>query len=142
IGHSRSGHPGHAEIKPRDRRTSKCQRLHSILLRRPRAELRLRRRTQFPPEAERRRAARADRVCDREVKANRISERGCTGTTGGGEILLPSVRLYSSGEGGIRTLGRASPSPVFETGPIGHSGTSPARGGNDYTASRPRRLPV
>ena len=30
-----------------------------------------------------------------------------------------------SGEGGIRTLGRISPTPVFETGPIGHSGTSP-----------------
>src|SRR5579885_1957800 len=30
-----------------------------------------------------------------------------------------------SGEGGIRTLGRASPTPVFETGPIGRSGTSP-----------------
>src|SRR5262249_25642964 len=30
-----------------------------------------------------------------------------------------------SGEGGIRTLGRIAPTPVFETGPIGHSGTSP-----------------
>jgi hypothetical protein len=29
------------------------------------------------------------------------------------------------GEGGIRTHGRLSPTPVFETGPIGHSGTSP-----------------
>ena len=33
----------------------------------------------------------------------------------------------SSGEGGIRTLGRVAPTPVFETGPIGHSGTSPDR---------------
>ena len=30
-----------------------------------------------------------------------------------------------SGEGGIRTLGRIAPTPVFETGPIGRSGTSP-----------------
>jgi hypothetical protein len=29
------------------------------------------------------------------------------------------------GEGGIRTLGSISATPVFETGPIGHSGTSP-----------------
>ena len=32
-----------------------------------------------------------------------------------------------SGEGGIRTLGSISATPVFETGPIGHSGTSPNR---------------
>ena len=32
-----------------------------------------------------------------------------------------------SGEGGIRTLGRLSSSPVFETGPIGRSGTSPIK---------------
>ena len=31
----------------------------------------------------------------------------------------------TSGEGGIRTLGELSPTPVFETGPIGRSGTSP-----------------
>ena len=30
-----------------------------------------------------------------------------------------------NGEGGIRTLGGASATPVFETGPIGRSGTSP-----------------
>ena len=30
-----------------------------------------------------------------------------------------------SGEGGIRTLGEIAPTPVFETGPIGRSGTSP-----------------
>ena len=30
-----------------------------------------------------------------------------------------------SGEGGIRTLGTLACTPVFETGPIGHSGTSP-----------------
>src|SRR5262245_34716651 len=34
-------------------------------------------------------------------------------------------RCVASGEGGIRTLGRLAPTPVFETGPIGHSGTSP-----------------
>jgi hypothetical protein len=33
--------------------------------------------------------------------------------------------LRFSGEAGIRTLGRASTTPVFETGPFGHSGTSP-----------------
>ncbi len=30
-----------------------------------------------------------------------------------------------NGEGGIRTLGRIAPTPVFETGPFGRSGTSP-----------------
>lgn len=30
-----------------------------------------------------------------------------------------------SGEGGIRTLGKLAPTPVFETGPFGRSGTSP-----------------
>jgi hypothetical protein len=34
-------------------------------------------------------------------------------------------QMGKSGEGGIRTLGRISPTPVFETGPIGRSGTSP-----------------
>jgi hypothetical protein len=33
--------------------------------------------------------------------------------------------LGSSGEGGIRTLGTLACTPVFETGPIGRSGTSP-----------------
>ena len=31
-----------------------------------------------------------------------------------------------NGEGGIRTLGGVAATPVFETGPIGRSGTSPA----------------
>ncbi len=31
----------------------------------------------------------------------------------------------ANGEGGIRTRGEASPTPVFETGPFGRSGTSP-----------------
>ena len=30
-----------------------------------------------------------------------------------------------NGEGGIRTLGILADTPVFETGPINHSGTSP-----------------
>ena len=34
----------------------------------------------------------------------------------------------SSGEGGIRTLGTHKGTPVFETGPFDHSGTSPTRG--------------
>ena len=34
----------------------------------------------------------------------------------------------ASGEGGIRTLGIREDTPVFETGPFGHSGTSPAMG--------------
>ncbi len=33
--------------------------------------------------------------------------------------------LFGSGEGGIRTLGELAPTPVFETGTIGHSVTSP-----------------
>jgi hypothetical protein len=33
--------------------------------------------------------------------------------------------VKKSGEGGIRTLGTVARTPVFETGPIGHSGTSP-----------------
>lgn len=37
--------------------------------------------------------------------------------------LLATTRL--SGEGGIRTLGDVAATPVFETGPIGRSGTSP-----------------
>ena len=32
---------------------------------------------------------------------------------------------FQSGEGGIRTLGTLASTPVFETGPIGRSGTSP-----------------
>jgi hypothetical protein len=32
-----------------------------------------------------------------------------------------------SGEGGIRTLGTVARTPVFETGPFNHSGTSPLR---------------
>ena len=32
-----------------------------------------------------------------------------------------------SGEGGIRTRGELTPTPVFETGPFGRSGTSPGR---------------
>ena len=37
--------------------------------------------------------------------------------------MTPPVQ--ASGEGGIRTLGDIATTPVFETGPIGHSGTSP-----------------
>jgi integrase len=40
-----------------------------------------------------------------------------------------------SGEAGIRTLGRASTTPVFKTGPFGRSGTSPGSGGRWPTAS-------
>ena len=32
-----------------------------------------------------------------------------------------------SGEGGIRTLGTQKGTPVFETGPFDHSGTSPKK---------------
>ncbi len=35
------------------------------------------------------------------------------------------IRVISSGEAGIRTLGRVTPSPVFKTGAIDHSATSP-----------------
>ena len=40
-------------------------------------------------------------------------------------ILQLSDVNQSSGEGGIRTLGTVARTPVFETGPIDHSGTSP-----------------
>ncbi len=52
------------------------------------------------------------------------------------QVLLPqnetSQRLalaggVEGGEAGIRTLGRVTPSPVFKTGAIGRSATSPAR---------------
>ena len=43
------------------------------------------------------------------------------------------------GEGGIRTLGSASATSVFETDPIGHSGTSPAGVGHDYRSLRGSR---
>src|SRR5262245_53643109 len=51
--------------------------------------------------------------------------------------------IESSGEGGIRTLGDVAATPVFETGPIGHSGTSPGCDtlaevyGNYLTLARP-----
>jgi hypothetical protein len=40
-----------------------------------------------------------------------------------------------SGEGGIRTRGEASPTPVFETGPFGRSGTSPDHTNHWYSES-------
>ena len=40
---------------------------------------------------------------------------------------MPGVNIPFYGEGGIRTLGRLASTPVFETGPFGRSGTSPAR---------------
>src|SRR4051794_17464980 len=40
-------------------------------------------------------------------------------------VFLDVTRCGTSGEGGIRTLGTVSCTPVFETGPIGRSGTSP-----------------
>lgn len=43
------------------------------------------------------------------------------------------------GEGGIRTLGRLASTPVFETGPIGRSGTSPDTGhGSEITMETQR----
>ena len=43
-------------------------------------------------------------------------------------LLLASSARRENGEGGIRTLGRIAPTPVFETGPFGRSGTSPSPG--------------
>src|SRR5262245_61986327 len=40
-------------------------------------------------------------------------------------VFLDVSRCVTSGEGGIRTLGTVACTPVFETGPIGRSGTSP-----------------
>ena len=42
------------------------------------------------------------------------------------ELLVAQFPSSTSGEGGIRTLGRLAPTPVFETGTIGRSVTSPA----------------
>src|SRR6516165_9565389 len=39
--------------------------------------------------------------------------------------ILDRTKTLSNGEGGIRTLGTLACTPVFETGPIGRSGTSP-----------------
>ena len=36
------------------------------------------------------------------------------------------MEQVGGGERGIRTLGGVAPTPVFETGPFNHSGTSPA----------------
>src|SRR5216684_7130824 len=46
--------------------------------------------------------------------------------------LAENRKPWISGEGGIRTLGELAPTPVFETGPIGHSGTSPSGVASDY----------
>lgn len=43
----------------------------------------------------------------------------------------------TSGEAGIRTLGRVNPSPVFKTGAIGRSATSPGCGGGFAAAISP-----
>jgi hypothetical protein len=43
----------------------------------------------------------------------------------GGEQRVQAMLEHESGEGGIRTLGTLACTPVFETGPIGRSGTSP-----------------
>ncbi len=40
---------------------------------------------------------------------------------------LTEARRKRGGEGGIRTHGTIAGTPVFETGPIDHSGTSPQR---------------
>jgi hypothetical protein len=41
------------------------------------------------------------------------------------DVLAEGLFSEKSGEGGIRTLGDVAATPVFETGPIGRSGTSP-----------------
>ncbi len=48
-------------------------------------------------------------------------------------IMNPAI--LDNGEGGIRTHGTLACTPVFETGPIGHSGTSPA--GRHYSNYSP-----
>src|SRR5437773_5954047 len=71
--------------------------------------------------------------------ANTASDRGdnrlqtCTGEglgapgadTSAVQVGWRHSRETESGEGGIRTLGLVAQTPVFETGPIGRSGTSP-----------------
>ena len=58
------------------------------------------------------------------------SHEGNLTTELSGVCAIPDETLLviangQSGEGGIRTLGDLATTPVFETGPIGHSGTSP-----------------
>jgi site-specific DNA recombinase len=48
------------------------------------------------------------------------------------DVLVEGRFLKTSGEGGIRTLGDVAATPVFETGPIGRSGTSPSTLASDY----------
>jgi hypothetical protein len=45
-----------------------------------------------------------------------------------------------SGEGGIRTHGGVTPTPVFETGLFNRSSTSPASGRNGYSSLSERDL--
>ena len=51
-----------------------------------------------------------------------IRERHCHRVS---RVCSHTTHQNPSGEGGIRTLGRVNPTPVFETGPFGRSGTSP-----------------
>jgi hypothetical protein len=51
------------------------------------------------------------------------------------------VNIPQCGEGGIRTLGDVAATPVFETGPIGRSGTSPEVVEGDYrSCTSPREV--
>ena len=51
------------------------------------------------------------------------------------------MKVKKSGEGGIRTLGDIAATPVFETGPIGHSGTSPTLDDSASPVTSLRRSP-
>ena len=44
------------------------------------------------------------------------------------------AKKKESGEGGIRTHGGVTPTPVFETGLFNRSSTSPASGRNGYSS--------
>jgi hypothetical protein len=52
-------------------------------------------------------------------------------------LVVESNPRVRGGEGGIRTLGTLSGSPVFETGLINHSSTSPVLGNAHPNAFQP-----
>ena len=67
-------------------------------------------------------------------------KRGFARFGGHSGLMGDSQRLAIGGEGGIRTHGELTPTTVFETVPIDHSGTSPQQEstGRERPAGRKR----
>lgn len=76
---------------------------------------------------------------DSTIALNSLTAAVRENTQGGWQSLAlpPHVTKRLSGEAGIRTLGRVTPSPVFKTGAIGRSATSPGCGGGYAAAISP-----